>query len=105
MLVRVDNPGRNKNEKGWKSLTWIIVTFVDVIFAWIIDDILRNFLFISKYSLVVFESCQIAVHHLGVIPHSDLVTQIYNIFLANNFSPQISGRSQSCSLLSCLWRP
>lgn len=54
-------------------------TFVDVIFAGVFDDVLRNFLFISKYSLVVFESCQITVDHLGVIPHTDLVEK-YSIF-------------------------
>ena len=54
-------------------------TFVDVIFAGVFDDVLRNFLFISKYSLVVFESCQITVDHLGVIPHTDLVGK-YSIF-------------------------
>ena len=58
-------------------------TFVDVIFAGVFDDVLRNFLFISKYSLVVFESCQITVDHLGVIPHTDLVGKNIQYFSMN----------------------
>ena len=62
-------------------------TFVDMIFAGVFDDVLRNFLFISKYSLVVFESCQITVDHLGVIPHTDLVGKNthYSYFPMNIF--------------------
>ena len=73
-------------------------TFVDMIFAGVFDDVLRNFLFISKYSLVVFESCQITVDHLGVIPHTDLVGKKYSLFL---FSQEYFCRTYRKSPGSC----
>ena len=84
MFVSVDNP-ECKNIGIGKILSGkYCCTFVDVIFAGIFYDVLRNFLFISKYSLVVFESCQITVDHLGVIPHAYLLRQNNSTFSNKN---------------------
>ena len=44
---------------------------VDVILARVVDDVGSHLLLVSKHPLVVQEGCEVAVDHLGVVPHSD----------------------------------
>ena len=83
MFVSVDNPECINTWIGKILSRKYFCTFVDVIFAGIFYDVLRNFLFISKYSFVVFESCQITVDHLCVIPHAYLLRQKIKHFHIN----------------------
>jgi len=46
--------------------------FIDMVFARIVNDVLRNFLLVSKDSLIVLECCQVAIHHLGMVSHTNL---------------------------------
>jgi len=45
--------------------------FIDMVFARIVDDVLRNSLLVSKDSLVVLECCQVAINHLGMVSHTN----------------------------------
>ena len=44
-----------------------------MILAGVVNDVFRDFLLVSEYSLVVLEGGEVAVHHLSVVPHTDLV--------------------------------
>ena len=42
---------------------------VDVVLAGVVDDVLCHLLLISKHTLVVEECCEVAINHLGMVPH------------------------------------
>ena len=56
-------------------------SFIDMVFAWVVNDVFGNRLLITKDALVVFKCCQVAVNHLSMISYSDLnVSNFIKVF-------------------------
>lgn len=53
-------------------------TLEDVVGVRVFDDVISRSLLITKESLLVEEGSQVAVHHLGVVPHTDLLNDSFN---------------------------
>lgn len=55
-----------------RNVTQRAQAFKDVVGVWVLDNILRHGLFISKVAFLVEKRGQIAVDHFGMIPNSNL---------------------------------